>query len=64
MKKREIIGIILLVISIFILLLNIMINIYIGQGEKDKGPEKSASLIKNIFLSFERQEGENLNGTG
>jgi hypothetical protein len=65
MKKREIIGIVLLVISIFILLLSLMINISIEKtGEKNEEPEKNISLTKSVFLNFEQRRRENLNGTG
>jgi len=64
MKKREIIGIILLVISIFLLLLSLVINIYLEQvDEKNKSSEKNVALTKNIFLNLKQFEGD-LNETG
>jgi len=56
MKKREMIGIVFLVVAIFLLVLNLAINIYLENLENEKLEEKPSTKKMAINLEL---TGEN-----
>jgi uncharacterized protein YoxC len=65
MKKRESIGIILIVIAVFFLLLSLAIEIYLEQvSERIKNLKEEISGTKKISLNVENYLGENDHGEG